>query len=522
MRTIKQIIPSFGAALLFALAAACASAPTPAPTAIPPSPTPIQPPTAALPTSGPTSAPTTAPTTAAASEPTSASSTGAGSEITGASLFQMSCSPCHGLDAAGKTFEMDNNTIKTPSLSWADLSQMYSSDPSRGSVEQQFAIAVTKGLDESGDELNSMMPRWSSLSQSQMDSLAQYLQAGVPAAGATPALSDAAANLMGEQLFQTSCAACHGQDAAGKTFEMDGNSISTPSLSWSDLSQAYASDPSRGSVEQQLALAITKGLDESGDDLNPMMPRWSFLSQAQVDSLIQYLQTKGTPASATPASTGAATDLMGQQLFQVTCAECHGLDAAGKTFEDNGNTISTPSLSWADLSQMYSSDPSRGTVEQQFVIAVTKGLDESGDELNSMMPRWSSLSQAQVDSLAQYLQTGVPTTSATPTLTGAAANLMGEQLFQTSCAACHGQDGAGKTFEMDSNTISTPSLSWADLSQTYASDPSRGSVEQQLVLAITKGLDESGDDLNPMMPRWSFLSQAQVDSVIQYIQATFK
>jgi mono/diheme cytochrome c family protein len=213
---------------------------------------------------------------------------------------------------------------------------------------------------------------------------------------------------------------------------------------------------------------------------------------------------------------------MGEQLFQVTCAACLGQDAAGKTFEMDNNTISTPSLSWSDLSQMYSSDPSRGTVAQQFATAVTKGLDESGDELNSMMPRWSSLSQAQVDSLAQYLQTGGATTGATPTLTGAAANLMGEQLFQTSCAECHGQDAAGKTFEMDGNTISTPSLSWADLSQAYATDPSRGSVEQQLVLAITKGLDESGDDLNPMMPRWSFLSQAQVDSLIQYIQATFK
>ena len=286
MRTIKQIILSFGAALLFALAAACASAPTPAPTAIPPTPTPIQPPTAAL----PTSAPTTAPTAAAASEPTSASSTAVGSEITGASLFQMSCSPCHGLDAAGKTFEMDGNTITTPSLSWADLSQMYSSDPSRGTVEQQFATAVTKGLDESGDELNSMMPRWSSLSQAQVDSLGQYLQAGVPATNATPTLTGAAADLMGEQLFQTSCAACHGQDGAGKTFEMDGNTINTPSLSWSDLSQMYSSDPSRGSVEQQFATAVTKGLDESGDELNPMMPRWSFLSQEQVDSVIQYIQ----------------------------------------------------------------------------------------------------------------------------------------------------------------------------------------------------------------------------------------
>jgi mono/diheme cytochrome c family protein len=290
MRTIKLTILLFGAALLFGMAAACASAATPAPTAVPPTPTAIQPPTAAPQNSAPTNAPTTAPATATTSAPTSAPSTGASSEITGASLFELSCAACHGQDAAGKTFEDSGNKISTPSIHWGDLSQIYSSDPSRGTVEQQFALAVTKGLDESGDDLNAMMPRWSSLSQAQVDSLAQYIQTIGTTASAAPTLSPAAVDLKGEQLFQTSCAACHGQDGAGKTFELDNKTISTPSLSWSDLSQTYASDPSRGTVEQQLALAITKGQDETGDDLNAMMPRWSFLSQEQVDSLIQYIQ----------------------------------------------------------------------------------------------------------------------------------------------------------------------------------------------------------------------------------------
>jgi mono/diheme cytochrome c family protein len=136
-----------------------------------------------------------------------------------------------------------------------------------------------------------MMPHWSSLSEAQVASLVQYFQAASTAGGVVPTLEPAAMNLTGEQLYVAACAACHGDDGAGKTFEMDGNKISTPSLHWGELTQTYSADTSRGTVEEQVALGITKGLDETGGDLNPMMPRWSFLSQAQVDSLVQYLKT---------------------------------------------------------------------------------------------------------------------------------------------------------------------------------------------------------------------------------------
>ncbi len=188
----------------------------------------------------------------------------------------------------------------------------------------------------------------------------------------------------------------------------------------------------------------------------------------------------------------------------------------------DGQKIDVPALAWSDLSSMYATDPSRGSVADQFGLAVTKGQDETGEDLNPMMPRWSSLSQAQVDSLVLYFQTADTTAGAAPTLTPAATSLMGEQLYQASCAACHGADGAGKTFEVDGSKITTPSLHWSELSQTYATDPSRGSVADQVALSITKGQDESGDDLNPMMPRWSFLSQDQVNSLIQYLQSTFQ
>lgn len=278
MRSTKLGLLLVCMGLLLAIAAACGTATTPeAPTPVPPSPTPLQLPKSEPPTQPP-----------AAAAPTSAPTTGSTAEVTGGSLFTLACSSCHGQDATGMTFDKDNNKIDTPSLAWSDLSQTYATDPSRGDVNQQVALSITKGVDETGGDLNAMMPHWSALSQAQVDSLVQYLQN--PTGGGPSNLSPEATGLMGEQLYQTSCAACHGADGKGKTFDVDGQKITTPSLSWGDLTQMYATDPSRGDVATQLGLAITKGLDESGDPMNDMMPRWSFLSQAQVDSLVQYLQ----------------------------------------------------------------------------------------------------------------------------------------------------------------------------------------------------------------------------------------
>lgn len=228
------------------------------------------------------------------------------------------------------------------------------------------------------------------------------------------------------------------------------------------------------------------------------------------------------PAAAASGSVempATSADLTGASLFQLSCSACHGQDRAGSTFEVDGQTIKVPALAWDDLKSTYATDPSRGTVPDQVALSITKGQDESGDSLNAMMPHWSSLSSAQVDSLVQFIQAGG---TGTGELSPAATGLKGEQLYLTSCAACHGVDGAGKTFEVDGNTITTPSLSWADMSKTYSTDPSRGSVPDQLALAITKGQDESGEDLPSMMPRWSFLSKEQVDSLVQYIQSAFK
>lgn len=278
MNQLKRKIPLYFVLVLTMLVAACAPAPTPTPepTAVPVTPTPLELPTAVPATDLPaTTAPAPAPS----------------GEVTGASLFQLSCAACHGADAAGVTFTKDDQSISTPSLSWTDLTQTYSKDPSRGTVADQVVLSITKGQDETGADLNTMMPRWAILSKTQVDSLVQFIQTGVKGSAAPTSLSGEASALQGEQLFKTACVACHGADGAGITFTKEDHSITTPSLSWTELTKTYSKDPSRGTVADQVALSIVKGQDETGGDLNTMMPRWTILSKDQVNSLVQYLQS---------------------------------------------------------------------------------------------------------------------------------------------------------------------------------------------------------------------------------------
>ena len=162
----KLAITVMSALLSLVLAGACAPAATPVPTEVPPTPTALQMPTAEPATAAPANA---APAASAA-----------GGEVTGASLYQVSCAACHGADLKGNTFDMDGQKIDVPALAWDDLSATFQTQPDRGNLSTQLGLAITKGQDETGADLNAMMPRWSSLSQAQVDSLVQYLQTTFP------------------------------------------------------------------------------------------------------------------------------------------------------------------------------------------------------------------------------------------------------------------------------------------------------------------------------------------------------
>jgi cytochrome c1 len=101
--------------------------------------------------------------------------------------------------------------------------------------------------------------------------------------------------------------------------------------------------------------------------------------------------------------------------------------------------------------------------------------------------------------------------TAGPVLTGAAA---GQVIFEQSCASCHGAAGVGTKFTVDSQTIEVPAVTFADLDALY-----HDKFDTMVIDTITKGLDEAGQPLNRMMPRWTIFSDQQLADLVTYLKS---
>ena len=106
--------------------------------------------------------------------------------------------------------------------------------------------------------------------------------------------------------------------------------------------------------------------------------------------------------------------------------------------------------------------------------------------------------------------TGAAPASA-PTLTGAAA---GQVIFEQSCASCHGVGGVGQTFTMDDQSIAVPAITYSELEALY-----HDKYDSMVVATITTGVDEEGQPLNRMMPRWTIFSSDQMDALVVYLKS---
>jgi len=150
----------------------------------------------------------------------------------------------------------------------------------------------------------------------------------------------------------------------------------------------------------------------------------------------------GSAGASAAAPAQAQTQIaQGKALFEDSCSSCHGLDAQG--------TTQAPSLVGAGAAAVYF-QMSTGRMPAK----------ELGAE-NERKP--SDFSEAQIYDIAAYIASlggGPPIPSAAQVSTAGANTALGEELFSTNCAQCHGFAGAGGalTYGKDAPplTASTP------------------------------------------------------------------
>jgi ubiquinol-cytochrome c reductase cytochrome c subunit len=160
---------------------------------------------------------------------------------------------------------------------------------------------------------------------------------------------------------------------------------------------------------------------------------------------VLYSTFSGGGASAAAPAQDSTQVAQGHSLFEDSCSSCHGLDAQG--------TAQAPSLIGA------------GSAAVDFQMSTGRmPAKELGAE-NDRKP--TTFTQQQIYDIAAYVNSlggGPAIPSPEQVSTNDAKTALGEELFSTNCAQCHGFAGAGGALTYGKNA---PSLNAATPTQIY-------------------------------------------------------
>jgi ubiquinol-cytochrome c reductase cytochrome c subunit len=160
---------------------------------------------------------------------------------------------------------------------------------------------------------------------------------------------------------------------------------------------------------------------------------------------VLYSTLAGGGASAAAPAQASTSIAQGKSLFEQSCSSCHGLDAQG--------TTQAPSLIGAGAAAVYF-QMSTGRMPAK----------ELGAE-NDRKP--TDFTEQQIYAIAAYVASlggGPPIPSEADVSTVGANTALGEELFSTNCAQCHGFAGAGGALTYGKNA---PSLNASTPTQIY-------------------------------------------------------
>lgn len=135
--------------------------------------------------------------------------------------------------------------------------------------------------------------------------------------------------LMGERLYVSQCARCHGVDGQGAGLGAKSGTFTAPPRDLTAAKFHFVSTTNGVALDADLAHTVRHGLLIAG------MPAFSDLSDVQVQSLVAYLRRleakpsqPGQAIAVAPPPTAPDT-ARGAQLFASQCATCHGTEGRG-------------------------------------------------------------------------------------------------------------------------------------------------------------------------------------------------
>lgn len=119
------------------------------------------------------------------------------------------------------------------------------------------------------------------------------------------------------QAQQTGCAFCHGPDGRGRAVMMFGDS---PAITYSALRAPHEQQPAMYASDDLIRRAATQGLDEEGQPLDNIMPRWQ-LTDAEFAALLEHLKALDQMPSVNGGKRSGGTMSMGRESRDQTPAE---------------------------------------------------------------------------------------------------------------------------------------------------------------------------------------------------------
>ena len=337
-------------------------------------------------------------------------------QLRGAQLTfeRLDCLACHRVDGRGGTIRPSGGGMEGPDLSAVGLA---------GYDHDWFAKHLDKARKEiSGPWKTSFGPA----SEAEREQLAVYLNTRVGTSQLIEAKS---------VFFSNGCLGCHKVSGVGGDEGLDLSRAGEKDPGQMDFSAV----PGRPTVSNWVQEHFRSPLAVVAASKMPALRE----TERNIGLLTMYvlsLRRRDLPASYAPNDRVRAVRLQerefatdGATIFGAFCAGCHGPDGMGRR---SPGMAAFPSIANPDFQQLVSNDFLRETIRR--------------GRPGRRMPSWAEISgglrPAEIDAVVGYLRTlsGVPEKIETgPARWVIAASALGQRLYASSCAGCHGAKGEG-------------------------------------------------------------------------------